>query len=47
MRNIFLQESYTKYRGGTSSRPISEKSKISVSLEQQSGFLYSLKMIAV
>ena len=41
MRNIFLQKSYTKCGGETSSRPISEKLKLSISLDQKSKVLYS------
>ena len=32
--NIFLEKSYTKYGGETSSRPFSEKLKLSISLDQ-------------
>ena len=34
MRNIFFEKSYTKYGGETSSRPFSEKLKLSISLDQ-------------
>ena len=34
MRNIFLEKSYTKCGGETSSRPFSEKLKLSISLNQ-------------
>ena len=34
MRNIFLEKSYTKYGGETIPRPISEKSKSRISLDQ-------------
>ena len=34
MRNIFLEKSYTKCGGETIPRPFSEKSKLSVSLDQ-------------
>ena len=34
MRNIFLEKSYTKYRGETSPRLLSEKLKLSISLNQ-------------
>ena len=34
MRNIFLEKSYTKCGGETSPRPFSEKSKLSISLDQ-------------
>ena len=42
MRNNFLEKSYTKCDGETSSRPFSEKLKLSISLDQQSKVLYSL-----
>ena len=34
LRNIFLEKSYTKCGGETSSRPFSEKLKLSISLDQ-------------
>ena len=34
MRNIFLEKSYTKSGGETSSRPLSKKLKLSISLDQ-------------
>ena len=34
MRNIFLEKSYTKYRGETIPRSYSKKSKLSISLDQ-------------
>ena len=34
MRNIFLEKSCTKCGGETSTRPISEKLKLSISLDQ-------------
>ena len=34
MRNIFLEESHTKYGGETSLRPFSEKLKLSISMDQ-------------
>ena len=34
MRNIFLEESYTKCGGKTSSRPFSEKLRLRISLDQ-------------
>ena len=34
MRNIFLEKSYTKYGGKTSSRPFSGELKLSISLGQ-------------
>ena len=42
MRNIFLKKSYAKCVGETSHRLFSEKSKLSISLDQQSEILYSL-----
>ena len=40
IRNIFLEKSYTKCGGETSPRPFSTKSKLSISLNQQSKVLY-------
>ena len=34
MKNIFLEKSYTKCGGETSSRPFSEKLKLSICLDQ-------------
>ena len=34
MRNIILEKSYTKCGGETSPRPLSEKSKLNISLDQ-------------
>ena len=34
MRNIFLEKSYTKCGGETTSKPFSKKSKLSRSLDQ-------------
>ena len=45
MRNIFLEKSYTKYRGETSPRPFSRKLKLSISQNQQSKVLYSLFLL--
>ena len=45
MRNIFLEESYTKCEGETSPTPISEKLKLSISLNQLSKVLYSLFLL--
>ena len=45
MKNIFLEKSYTKCGGETSPRPFSEKSKLSVSLDQLSKVLYSLFLL--
>ena len=45
MRNIFLEKSYTKCDRQTSPRPFSKKSKLSISLDQKSKFLYSLYLL--
>ena len=45
MRNTFLEKSYTKCDGETSSRPFSEKSKLSISLNQQAKVLYGLFLL--
>ena len=42
MRNIFLEQSYSKCGRKTSLRLFSEKLKLSLSLNQQSKVLYSL-----
>ena len=42
MVNIFLEKSYTKCDGGASSRPFSEKLKLTISLGQWCKVLYSL-----
>ena len=34
MGNIFVEKSYTKWAGETSPRPLSQKSKLSISLDQ-------------
>ena len=39
MRDIFLEKSYAKCCGETSSRPFYTKSKMSISLDQQSEIL--------
>ena len=41
MKNISLEKPYTKCGGETSPRPFSEKLKLSISLDQQSEFLFS------
>ena len=33
MKNIFVEKSYTKYAGETIPRPLSKKSKLSISLD--------------
>ena len=45
MRNNFLEKSYTKCDGETSPRPLSEKLKLSISLDQQSKVCYSLFLL--
>ena len=42
MRNIILEKSFTKCGQNASARPFSKKSKLSISLDQQSEILYSL-----
>ena len=44
-RNIFLEKSYTKCGEESSSRPFSEKLKLSISLDLQSKVLYSLFLL--
>ena len=41
MRNIFLEKSCTKCGGETIPRPFCKKSKLSISLDQESKVLYS------
>ena len=41
MKNIFLEKPYTKFGGETSPRPFFKKLKLSISLYQQSEFLFS------
>ena len=45
LRNIFLEKSYTKCDGETISRPFSKKSKLSISLDQDSKVLYILFLL--
>ena len=47
MGNIFLEKSYIKFRGKTSPRSFSKKSKLSKSLDQQSEIFYSLFLLHV
>ena len=47
MRHIFLEKSYTKCGDETSFRPFSKKSKLRISLDQQSENLYSLLLLYV
>ena len=45
MRNIFLENSYTKCDGETSPRLFSGKLKLSISLDEKSKVLYSLLLL--
>ena len=45
MKNIFLEKSYTKCDRETIPRPLSEKSKLSISLDEQSKVLYGLFLL--
>ena len=45
MRNIFLEQSYTKCGGETSPRPFSGNLKLSIFLDQWSKVLYSLFLL--
>ena len=45
MRNIFVEKSYTKCAGETIPRPLSKKSKLSISLDQYSKVLYILFLL--
>ena len=45
LRNIFLVKSYTKCDGEAISRPFSKKSKLSISLDQDSKVLYILFLL--
>ena len=45
MRNIFLEKSYAKCYGETSTRPFSEELKLSTSLDQYSKVLYNLVLL--
>ena len=45
VRNIFFEKSYTKYDGETSPRSFPEKSKLSISLDQESKVSYSLFLL--
>ena len=47
MRNSFLEKSFMKYGGETITRPFSQKSKLYISLDQQSKVLYSLFLLYV
>ena len=47
MRNIFLEKLFIKCGGETSSRPFSEKLKLSISLDQESKVLCSLLLLYV
>ena len=45
IRNIFVQKSYTKCAGETITRPLSKKSKLSISLDQWCKILNSLFLL--
>ena len=45
MRNIFLEKSYTKFSRKTIPRPISKKSKFSISLDHYCKVLYILFLL--
>ena len=45
MRNIFVEKLYTKCAGETIPRPLSKKSKLSISLDQQCKVLNSLFLL--
>ena len=45
MGKIFLEKSYTKCIGETSPKPVSEKLKLRMSLDQWSKVLYSLFLL--
>ena len=47
MRNIFLEKSYAKHGREASPRPFYQKSKLSISLDQQSQMLYNLFLLYV
>ena len=47
MRNIFLEKLYTECGGEASPRPFDKKSKLSISLDQQSEILCSLFLLYV
>ena len=47
LTSIFIETSYTECGGETSPRPFSEKSKLSISLDQQAKVLYSLFLLHV
>ena len=47
MRKLFVEKSYTKYNGETISRPYSKKSKLTISLDQDSKVLFSLFLLHV
>ena len=45
IRNIFLEKSYTKSSGEASPRPFYKKSKLSVSVDDQSEMLQNLFLL--
>ena len=46
-RNVFLENSFTKCDGETIPKPFSKKSKLSISLDQQSEVFYSFILLYV
>ena len=47
IRNIFLEQSYIKFGDDTSPKLFSKKSKLGISLGQQSEILFSLLLLYV
>ena len=45
MRNVFVEKSYIKCAGETIHRPLSKKSKMSISLDQQCKVLNNLFLL--
>ena len=45
MRNIFIEKSHTKWAGETIPRPLSKKSKLCISLDQQCKVLNNLFLL--
>ena len=45
IRNIFIEKSYTKCGGETIPRPLPKRSKLSISLDQQSKVLNGLFLL--
>ena len=47
IRNIFIEKSYRKYGGKACPRPFCKKSKLSISLDQQTEIIYNLFLLSV